>query len=89
MFERMEIVEALYEEGAPSKNTQGEEAYHSISERKKKGGVSASPSNPYQGRADKRKINDAGHMSDAPTGAKNTCLLHGPNHPSEECKVLK
>ena len=28
-------------------------------------------------------------MSKKTTGATNTCLLHGPGHSSEDCKVLK
>ena len=35
------------------------------------------------------KQKNTGHPSNAPTRAKNTCLLHGPGHSSEECKVLK
>ena len=49
----------------------------------------ASPSNPEKGRSGKRKINDAGHPSNAPTGAKKTCILHGPGHSTEDCKVLQ
>ena len=47
------------------------------------------PSNPKKGRAGNCKRNDAGHLSDAPTGEKNTYMLHGPRNPMEECKVLQ
>ena len=44
---------------------------------------------PKKGRTGKRKTKNSGHPSDAPDGAKNTCLLHSPGHSLEECKVLK
>ena len=72
MFERMEIAEAIYKGGAPSKNIQQTEANRAIFCRKQKGGGSALPSNPKKVCAGKRKRNDAGHPSDATTGAKNT-----------------
>ena len=31
----------------------------------------------------------SGYPSDVPTSAKNTCMMHGPGHTPEECKVLK
>ena len=78
MFERMEIVEAIYEGGAPSKNTQRSEAKCSSYVRKKKGGASASPFNPDKGCANKRKINDAGHPSYVPTRAKKHACCMSP-----------
>ena len=89
MFDHMEIVESIYEGGSPSKNTQQAESNHASLERKKKGEAPPLPSNPKKGRTGKRKRNDAGHTRDAPTGTKNTCLLHGPGHSLEDCKVLK
>ena len=89
MFERMEIVEEIYEGGSPSKKTQWVEAGRSSSGRKKMGVSSASPSNPKKGRAGKRKRNNAGRPSDDLTNVKNTCLLHGPGQSLEECKFLK
>ena len=80
MFELMEIVEAIYEGGAPSKNDQQAEANRSSSGRKKNGGASASPSNPNQGRAGKCKRSNEVHSSDEPTREKKTFLLHGPGH---------
>ena len=80
MFERMKIAEAIYKGVAPSKNTQRVEADRTSSGRNKNGGSSASPSKPEQGRAGKRKIINAGHPIDEPTGAKNTFLLHGPGN---------
>ena len=89
MFECMEIAEAIYKGGAPSKNTQRAEADRASFGRKKKGRASTLPYNPEQGRSGKRKGRNAGHLSDEPTGAKKTCLLHGPGHSSEECKFLQ
>ena len=85
MFEHMEIAEVIYEGGTPSKDNQRAEADRVSSVRNKKGGASASPPNPEQGCASKRKRINAGHPSNDSTGAKNTCLLHGPGHSSEEC----
>ena len=64
MFESMEITEAIYERGAPSKNTQRAEADCASYGRNKKGGETALPSNPDQGRTGKRKRNNKGHTSD-------------------------
>ena len=89
MFKRMEIAEAIYKGGAPYKNNQQTEDDRASSNRNKKGGESASPSNPGQVRAGKRKWNDAGHPSYALTVAKKTCLLHVPEHSSEDCKVIE
>ena len=66
MFEHTEIAEAIYKGVAPSKNTQQAESYRASSDRNKKGGASASPSNPEQGRAGKRKISNTGHPSNEP-----------------------
>ena len=89
MFERMEMAEEIYEGVSPSKNNQQAEADRSSSGRNKNGGASTSPSNTKQGRAGKRKISNAGHLGDEPTGANNTCLLHILGHSSEECKTLQ
>ena len=76
MFKRMEISEAIYEGEENSKNTSQAEAYRSSSGRKKKGGASASPSNPEQGYSGKRKRSNAGHPSNEPTGAnKHACCM--------------
>ena len=58
------------------------EANHVSSGSNKKEGASTLPSNPDQGFTSKRKRSNAGHLSNDPTGSKNTCLLHGPRHPS-------
>ena len=47
------------------------------------------PTNPEKGRSGKPKTKNAGHQSDASTGARNICLLHVPGQSSEECKVIK
>ena len=44
---------------------------------------------PREGPRWQSQDKNAGHLSDAPTKEKNICLLHGPGHTSEECKVLK
>ena len=77
---KRKFAEAIYEGGAASKNNQREESDHASYGRKKKGGPSALPSNPEKGRSGKRKRTNAGHTRDDPTGAKKTCLLHGPGH---------
>ena len=48
--------------------------------RKRNVGEAALPTNPKKGRTVKRKTKNSGHPSDAPTGAKKTCILHGPRH---------
>ena len=89
MFERMKIAEAIYKGGATSKNTHREEANGASFWRNKKGGVSALPSKPTKGLDGKRKRNNARHPSDAPTSARNICMLNIRGHSSEECKVLQ
>ena len=89
MIKLMEIAEAIYEGGAPSKNTQREEANRASFGRKQKGGGAASPSIPEKGRSGKRKRNDAGHPINYPTGKKKTCMLHIPGHSSKKCKVIQ
>ena len=89
MFERMEIIESIYEVGAPSKNNQRAEADQFSFGRKQNRGGASSPSKPKKGCTDKRKRNDVGYPIDAPTGAKKTCILHGPGHSFGECKVLQ
>ena len=70
-------------------NTQWAESYRASFGRKQKGVGSASPYNPEKGRAGNQKKNCVSHPSDAPTGAKKTCMLYGPGHSSKECKVFK
>ena len=89
MFNCKEIVEAVYKGGSLPKNTQQAESDRSSFGRYQKGGGDAASSNPNKCCAGKCKKNDAGHTSNAPTGAKKTYMLHGPRHSSEECKVLK
>ena len=84
----MDVAEVIYEGRAPSKDNQQEEVDRAIFGRNQKGGESASASNPEKGCAGKRRRNDSRNPRDAPTGAKNTCMLHGPGHYSEEWKFL-
>ena len=83
MFERMEISEAIYEGGSPSKNTQMEESDRPSYLRKKNVGASASPSKPNQVCSIKRKRINAGHPFDDATVSRKICLLHGPGYSSE------
>ena len=88
-FEHMDIAEQVYEGGTPSKITAHRADANRVSHsRKRKGGEAASPTNPEKGRAGKLKKNYAGHPSDRMTSDK-TCVLHGPRHSTEECKLLK
>ena len=89
MFERMKIVESIYEGGEPSKNTQQVESKRASLDRGGKGEASTLTYNPETGRAGKRKRKNTGHPSDVPNGAKKTCMLYGPGHSLEEWKILK
>ena len=89
MSDCMEVAEQVYEGGKPSKIPAGGKSNRDSHAGKQKGGEYASPTNTKNGRAGKRKTNNVGHPSDVLTRAKKTCLLHGPRHSSEECKVLK
>ena len=55
---------------------------------KGKGGEATLPIKPKRGWVGKRKKKYSANQSDCPSGDK-TCLLHGPGHSTEECKVLK
>ena len=82
MFERMEVAEQVCEGGAPSKTSTRAHANCDGRVSKWKGGEAALPTNPEKGRAGKRKTKSVGHLSHAPSGAKNKCLFHGPGHSS-------
>ena len=89
MFEQMEISEQAYEGQTPSKKIIREDANREKHVSKIKGGEFASPTNPEKGHTGKRKTNNVVSMSKKTTGETNKCLLHGPVHSSEYCKVLK
>ena len=89
MFERMEIAEQVYEGKSPSKIIIREDANYDSHVRKRKGRESASPTNPKKVRTGNNKTRNAVSLSEKTTGAEKTCLLHGPGHSYEECKVLK
>ena len=80
MFDRMEVTEQVYEGGTPSKMPTRSESNRDVHVRKWKGGEAASPTNPKKGHANKGKTKNSVHPSNAPTGEKKTCLLHGPGH---------
>ena len=87
MFERMEIAESTYEgvvEPSYKKSTQ-EDSNRAIHSRKNRGEAASSWTLPKKGQSagKRRKI----HV-DSPTGKSKICLIHGPGHSSEECKVL-
>ena len=76
MLEHMEIVESIYKEGAPSQNTQWEEAERASFDRETKEGGAASSSNPEKFRAGKRKRNDGVHSIGELTGeTKRACCM--------------
>ena len=89
MFERMEVAEQAYKGGKPSKTPTRSEANRAVHVRKLNKGEFNLLTKPKKGRTGKLKTKNAGHPSDAPTGAKNTCLLHVSRHFLEECKILK
>ena len=57
--------------------------------RKLKGVEYVSANNPNKGFSGNHKTKHAVHPSDGQTSSKKTCLLHGPVHSSEECKLPK
>ena len=85
----MEVSKKVYEGGTPSKISARSEVNRDGHVRKRNIGEASSSNNPEKVCAGKRKTKNVGHPSDAPIGAKTTCLLHGPRHSSEEYKVLK
>ena len=87
-FEQLEIAEKFYGGGKPSQTPTRAYAKDGGHVSKLKGGEDALPTNPKKGRSGKRKTKNAGHPSDALTGDKKTCMLHGPGHSSEQCKVI-
>ena len=89
MFERMDISEQVYKGGTPSKTPTREESNRDGHVRKWEGGETASSTNRDKGRTRKRKTKHSGRLSGALTGAKKTCILHGPGHSSEACKLIK
>ena len=89
MFEQMEISDQLCEIETPSKNNIWSDANHDSYVRKITGGESTSPTNPEKICAGKCKTNNVVYLSNYMISATNKCLLHGPIHSSEECKVLK
>ena len=88
MFEWMEITKKIYKGGETSKNTPLAEADCDSSGRNKKGRASTLTYNGDQGCTGKLKRSNAVHPIDKPTWANKTCLLYGPRHPSEECKLI-
>ena len=88
MFEHMEVAEQVYAGGTPSKTPTRAESNRGSHVRKRKGWETASPTNPKKGRTGKRK-NIYRPSERCAHRSKNICLLHGPGHSSEECKVLK
>ena len=87
MFERVEISEYIYEgvvEPSYKKTIRADTncADHS---RQKRGESTLSWNRPEKGEiADKRRKR---HV-DSPTGKSKICLIHGPGHSTEECKIL-
>ena len=87
MFERMEIAESIYEglvEPSYKKITQAD-TNHACHIRNKRGESASSWTRPDKGESTGKRRKR--HV-DIPTGKSKTCLIHGPGHSSEECKVL-
>ena len=70
LSERMEVAEKIYEGGNTSKTPIRADAKRASHGRKRKGGESASPTNPGTGRAGKRKKTNTVHPSNRLTGGK-------------------
>ena len=89
MSERVEITEQVYKGETPSnKKTKGRcQLWQSCQE--KKGRRICITYKPKKGRSGKRKTKNSVSPSENTTGVDKTCLLHGPGHSSEECKVLQ
>ena len=49
----------------------------------------ALPTKPEKGHAGNIRTKNVVSMSKKTTSVTNTCLLHGPGHSSEDCKLLK
>ena len=70
MFERIDIIEQIHKEGTPYKTITWVDANCASHGRKRKRGLSASPTNPEKGCSKKRKKNHSGHPINLPTGDK-------------------
>ena len=88
IFKIMEVAEKIYEVRNTYKNLPRAYANCASHVRKIKWGESAPHTIPETVCTDKRKTRNTGHPNNRPTGGK-TCLLHGPGHSTEECKVLR
>ena len=87
MFERMEISESIYEGVVEPSYKKPTRAYTNLSchSRQKIIESAYSWTLPEKGEsAGKRRKR---HV-DSPTEKSKICLIHGPGHSSEECKVL-
>ena len=87
MFYRMEIAESIYEgvvEPSYKKPTRAD-ANHAGHSRHKGGEAASSWTPPEKGesagKCRKRHV-------DSPTGKSKSCIIHGPGHSSDVCKVL-
>ena len=89
MSERVEITEQVYKGETPSnKKTKGRcQLWQSCQENK--GRRICITYKPKKGSSGKRKTKNSVSPSENTTGVDKTCLLHGPGHSSEECKVLQ
>ena len=81
MFEHMEVSEQIYETGTPSKTPTMLKANCDGNVRGKKEGEATSSTNPEKGHSGNRKTKNAGHLSDAPTGAKKHACCMSPDTP--------
>ena len=87
MFHRMEIAESIYEDLVePSyKKPTWEDSNCAGHSRQKREEVASSRTHPEEGESAGKHRK---RYVEIPTGKSKTCLIHGPVHYSEECKVL-
>ena len=89
MFEHIEIAELVYEGGTLSKITKHTaNSNRNSHDRKRKGRKAALSTNPEKGRSRKRKKNQAGYLSNCPTGEKYVCCMD-PDTPNRSVKYLR
>ena len=83
----MEIAESIYKGVVEPYYKKSTRAYanHAGHSRQKRGEAASSWTHPGKG---ERTGNHRKGYVDSPTVKSKTCLIHGPGHFSEECKVL-
>ena len=87
MFERMEIAESIYESVVePSyKKTTREDTNRAVHSRNKRGESASSKTLPTTGESDGKQLKI---YLDLSKSESETCLSHGPEHSSDEYKIM-